>query len=210
AGGGDGAGWPLTELSVAGKLEEYRAAQREYVTPSFATICGYGPNGAIIHYQADAATAAEIGTAAPLLIDSGGQFLDGTTDVTRTVHLGAPTAHQRRCFTLVLRGHIAIAAAVFPEGLPGSRLDAMARTALWQAGLDYKHGTGHGVGAFLNVHEGPQGIHFRLRPGEQGFRLGMTTSNEPGYYENGAFGIRIESVCICREAPTEFCFGVER
>ncbi|CAM9376711.1 unnamed protein product, partial [Sphacelaria rigidula] len=126
------------------------------------------------------------------LQDSGAQYEDGTTDITRTLHFGEPTPHQRHCFTLVLKGHIALARATFPEDTMGSKLDVLARVALWEAGLDYRHGTGHGVGAFLNVHEGPHGIHCRIRPNEQGIKVGMTTSNEPGYYEDGLFGLRIE------------------
>ena len=133
--------------------------------------------------------------------------MDGTTDVTRTLHFGEPSAYMKQCYTLVLKGHIALARLVFPERTIGSRLDALARMPLWSAGLDYNHGTGHGVGQYLNVHEGPQGIGFRKRENEAGFMIGMTTSNEPGYYESGAFGIRIENVCITTEAPTPHNFG---
>ncbi|CAM9717427.1 unnamed protein product, partial [Hapterophycus canaliculatus] len=184
--------------------------QTGYVSLSFETISGYGPNGAVIHYAAQEETARSLGTDSLFLLDSGAQYTDGTTDVTRTVHFGTPTQHQRRCFTLVLKGHIALARAVFPEDTMGSKLDVLARLALWEAGLDYRHGTGHGVGAFLNVHEGPHGIHCRIRPNEQGIKIGMTTSNEPGYYEDGEFGLRIENVCICVEKKTPHNFAGKR
>jgi Xaa-Pro aminopeptidase len=202
----------LTEYTAAAKLEEFRAkaSPGTHMGPSFDTIAGYGANGAIIHYKPSATTAAALVPHTPdamFLLDSGAQYLDGTTDVTRTVHFGTPTAHQRACYTGVLKGHIALATAVFPEGTIGSRIDCLARQALWSLGLDYNHGTGHGVGAFLNVHEGPQGIGFRRRENEAGFQASMTTSNEPGYYEDGAFGIRIENVCIAVEAPTPHQFN---
>lgn len=195
-------GQQLTEVSVADKLREFRARNERFVDLSFATISATGANGAIIHYHPQKGT-----NDAPLgptmyLVDSGAQYEDGTTDVTRTFHFGEPTAHEKRCFTAVLQGTIALSAAVFPKGTEGSRLDSMARLPLWQLGLDYKHGTGHGVGAFLNVHEGPQAISFRKRRNEAGFEAGMTTSIEPGYYEEGGFGIRIENVVVTEEAPT--------
>eukprot|EP00752_Nemacystus_decipiens_P016215 g14500.t1 len=210
AGGGGGIGWPLTEFTVAEKLDRFRKEQAGYVSLSFETISGYGPNGAVIHYAAQKETARVLGTDSLFLLDSGAQYTDGTTDVTRTVHFGTPTEHQRRCFTLVLKGHIALARAVFPEDTMGSKLDVLARLALWEAGLDYRHGTGHGVGAFLNVHEGPHGIHCRIRPNEQGIKVGMTTSNEPGYYEDGEFGLRIENICICVEKETRHNFAGKR
>ena len=200
----------ITEYDVAVKIEEFRGKMSMHVCPSFPTIAGYGPNGAIIHYKPEKDTAAAIGTDGLFLLDSGAQYQDGTTDVTRTLFFGAPASAPQRvkdCYTLVLKGHIALARAVFPETTLGSRLDALARTALWTAGLDYNHGTGHGVGAFLNVHEGPQGIGFRKRDNEVGFFIGMTTSNEPGYYEENAFGIRIENVCITVNANTPNKFG---
>eukprot|EP00953_Heterococcus_sp_UTEX-ZZ885_P041423 21131-Heterococcus_DN1.PRE.3 len=335
-GGGNGIGWPLTEHSIALKLEELRAQQQGHEGPSFPTIAvqqrgctvcariaaysvttfpslclhelpqlqamtlslqamtldgmeGYGANGAVIHYQAEESTALPIGTDSLLLLDSGAQYssiatsitadtataatggsatfvtndaractsigaaaavavqqchcsfvavvwhnaallepctslehckdaafihlyraIDGTTDVTRTLHFGTPTAHQKHCFTLVLKGHINLATAVFPEGLLGSKLDVLARTPLWTAGLDYRHGTGHGVGAFLNVHEGPHGIHYRIRPDEAGILSDMTTSIEPGYYEDGSFGVRIENICIVVPAQTAHTFGGKR
>lgn len=196
----------LTECNAADKLEEFRGAMAGHRGPSFATIAGYGAHGAIIHYKPEPATAKTIGTDNVFLLDSGGQYLDGTTDVTRTVHFGTPTEHQKTCYTGVLKGHIGLARIVIPEGVLGSRIDAIARLALWNMGLDYMHGTGHGVGAFLNVHEGPQGIGFRPRADEQGFLAGMTISNEPGYYEDGAFGIRIETIMVAvpKDTPHRF------
>eukprot|EP00752_Nemacystus_decipiens_P008249 g7376.t1 len=210
AGGGGGIGWPLTEFTVAEKLDRFRKEQAGYVSRSFETVSGYGPNGALYHYAAQKETARTLGTDSLFLLDSGAQYTDGTTDVTRTVHFGTPTQHQRRCFTLVLKGHIALARAVFPEDTMGSKLDVLARLALWEAGLDYRHGTGHGVGAFLNVSEGPHRIHSRITPNEQGIKVGMTTSNEPGYYEDGEFGVRTESVCICVEKKTRHNFAGKR
>lgn len=192
----------VTECSLAEVLETYRGKMVHHVSPSFATIAGYGPNGAIIHYRADEKSCASLGTDSVFLLDSGAQYSDGTTDVTRTMHFGVPTQRMKECYTRVLQGHIALSRVVFPEGTVGSRLDALARVPLWSIGLDYNHGTGHGVGAFLNVHEGPQGIGFRKRENEEGFYAGMTTSNEPGYYEEGSFGIRIENVCITVPAAT--------
>jgi Xaa-Pro aminopeptidase len=192
----------LTEHTISIKLEEFRSAQMGYMGPSFPTIAGYGPNGAIIHYNASAETANDISSDSLFLLDSGGQYVDGTTDITRTVHFGTATPYQKRCFTLVLKGHIALATAIFPDGTMGSKLDILARLPLWQEGLDYRHGTGHGIGAHLGVHEGPQGIHFRIRANEQGLTANMTTSNEPGYYEEGSFGIRIENICVCVKQDT--------
>lgn len=146
--------------------------------PSFATIAGYGANGAIIHYKPKSSNSAILGTKKVFLLDSGAQYVDGTTDVTRTLHFGEPTPWECRCFTLVLKGHIALATLLFPEGVMGSRFDCVCRQPLWAFGLDYNHGTGHGVGAHLNVHEGPQTIGFRKRDNEAGFVAGMTTSNE--------------------------------
>lgn len=197
----------LTEYTVSERLAAFRAEQDSFVGLSFETIAGCGANGAIIHYKPEEATAATVDADHVFLCDSGGQYLDGTTDITRTVHMGEPTAHERACFTRVLQGHIAIATAVFPEGTTGHSIDSFARAALWKAGLDFMHGTGHGVGAYLNVHEGPQGIGLRPRPYTGGFREGMTMTDEPGYYEEGAFGIRIESVLVVSKAETEHQFG---
>jgi Xaa-Pro aminopeptidase len=160
--------------------------------PSFDTIAGYGPNGAIVHYRASPETSKRIEPGSLLLVDSGGQYDEGTTDVTRTVPIGAPSDEMRRRFTLVLRGHIAIATARFPKGVTGSQLDPLARAPLWNDGVDYDHGTGHGVGSYLNVHEGPQ----RISKSHSAVALqeGMIVSNEPGYYKTGEFGIRIENL----------------
>jgi Xaa-Pro aminopeptidase len=167
---------------------------------SFPTISGAGPNGAIVHYRATARTDRRIEPGMLYLVDSGAQYLDGTTDVTRTVAIGPPTAEQRDRFTRVLRGHITLAMARFPKGTTGSQLDALARAPLWDAGLDFDHGTGHGVGSYLSVHEGPQrvskvGSTVALRPG-------MILSNEPGYYKTGEYGIRIESLVVVAPLPT--------
>ena len=201
-GGGTPLSAPLTEHSVCAVLEGFRSAQADYVGPSFPTIAGYGPRGAVIHYRPEAASAARLGADAVFLCDSGGQYLDGTTDVTRTLHFGAPTAHERRAYTRVLQGHIALACARFPAGASGVALDAIARAPLWADSLDYRHGTGHGVGAFLNVHEGPFGIAPQVRTAyEGGIAAGMVLSNEPGYYEDGAFGVRIENLALVVPAP---------
>jgi Xaa-Pro aminopeptidase len=186
----------LTEVSVSEKLKSYRSAVKDFVTLSFDTISGVGSNGAIIHYHPQEDSCATLNTKEMYLCDSGGQYRDGTTDITRTFHFGTPTDHERRCFTRVLQGHIAIASAVFPSGTHGHSIDAFARQFLWMDGLDYEHGTGHGVGAFLNVHEGPHGISKQTRA--QGIIPGMIVSNEPGYYEEGKFGIRIESLVVAR------------
>ncbi|XP_078429989.1 metallopeptidase M24 family protein isoform X2 [Wolffia australiana] len=196
----------ITEVEVADKLLYFRSKQSGFLGTSFDTISGYGPNGAIIHYRPDPETCSAVDSKNLFLLDSGAQYIDGTTDITRTVHFGDPTPRQRDCFTRVLQGHIAIDQAVFPENTPGFVLDALARVPLWRIGLDYRHGTGHGVGAALNVHEGPQSISFRF--GNMTPLLkGMVVSNEPGYYEDHAFGIRIENLLYVIEAETPNCFG---
>ena len=183
----------VTEMSAAAKLDGLRSDGEHFQGLSFPTIAGYADHGAIIHYTVDEESNVHLRPEGLFLVDSGGHYLDGTTDVTRTVLLGGrPTEAQRDCYTRVLKGHIAIATARFPAGATGARLDTLARAALWQSGRDYAHGTGHGVGAFLNVHEGPQSISHRsttvaLEPGN-------VQSNEPGYYEPGEFGIRIENL----------------
>lgn len=161
---------------------------------SFATISASGPNGAVIHYHPAVATNRPISATEMYLCDSGAQYLDGTTDVTRTWHFGTPTEHQIDCNTRVLKGQIGLGAAVFPAKLKGQFLDTLARKALWDVGLDYGHGTGHGIGHYLNVHEGPQGISFRVQPDDPGLQANMFVSNEPGYYQTGEFGIRIEDI----------------
>jgi len=189
----------LGEIAAADKLEEFRARGEHYRGPSFPTISGAGPNGAIVHYRATRASERRIEPGQLLLIDSGGQYLDGTTDVTRTVAIGAAGVEERRRFTQVLKGHIALATTRFPQGTTGSQLDTLARLALWGEGLDYDHGTGHGVGSYLGVHEGPQRIS---KPGNaQPLLPGMIVSDEPGYYKAGAYGIRIENLVAVRREP---------
>ncbi len=188
----------LTEYSIAEVLENFRKQNKNFLFPSFDTIAGYAENGAIIHYRASEKSAKKLKAENILLLDSGGQYLDGTTDVTRVIALGKISEEQKRNFTLVLKGHIAIAAARFPKGTSGAQIDVLARMNLWNEGLDYKHGTGHGVGFCLNVHEGPHGIskHYFNMPLE----AGMVISNEPGYYKEGAYGIRIENLVFVKES----------
>lgn len=183
-----------TELSVSRKLHDLRAAQPLYRGESFDTIAGYAEHGAIVHYEATPETDAPLAPRGFLLLDSGAQYLDGTTDITRTVALGGLTAEEKRDYTLVLKGHIALAQAVFPEGTRGVQLDVLARMPLWQNRLNYLHGTGHGVGHFLNVHEGPQSIRMNENPVT--LQAGMVTSNEPGVYKAGKHGVRIENLVL--------------
>lgn len=197
----------LDEVDGADRLETFRRAQKDCVGLSFDTISGSGPNGAIIHYKPEKPSAANITLDQLYLCDSGGQYLDGTTDVTRTVHFGVPSDEQRDRFTRVLKGNIALNRAIFPVGATGLMLDTLARQFLWRAGLDYRHGTGHGVGHFLNVHEGPHNISFRQSAHETALKPGMVVTDEPGYYEDGKFGIRIENVLVVREAQTPHNFG---
>jgi Xaa-Pro aminopeptidase len=189
----------LDELKAAAKLQEFRQQCGDLRDTSFDTISGAGPNGAIVHYRVTEETNRPLEMNSLYLVDSGGQYPDGTTDVTRTVAIGEPTAEMRDRFTRVLKGHIAVARAVFPNGSRGSQLDTLARQYLWQAGMDYAHGTGHGVGSYLSVHEGPQ----RISPvgssqsgGDEPLRAGMFLSNEPGYYKAGEYGIRIENLIL--------------
>jgi len=193
----------LTEISIAEELCRFRAAQPNFVGESFGTIAGYADHGAIVHYGATPETNATLKAASILLLDSGGQYLDGTTDITRTVALGTPTAQQKTDYTLVLKGHIALAKAQFPVGTRGSQLDILARKAMWDLGLNYGHGTGHGVGHFLCVHEGPQSI--RMDENSTTLQPGMIISNEPGMYRTGEYGIRIENlVQVVPAQKTEF------
>ncbi len=187
------AGQAFTEIDAEDKLEEFRAKDPYFKGPSFDTIAGFNANGAIVHYRATPETALEIKAPGLLLVDSGGQYEDGTTDVTRTIAIGEPTQEMRECYTLVLKGHFAVASAKFPKGVPGSVVDAFACRPLWEAGLEYGHGTGHGVGCFLSVHE--DGCSLSPRSVE-GFKAGMIVSNEPGYYKEGAFGVRIENLLL--------------
>ena len=192
-------GGTVTENSAVDKLREFRSMGEHFVGPSFATISAYGPHGAIIHY--DPGTAGEetaLGPEGIYLVDSGGQYRTGTTDITRTVALGAPTREQREMFTRVLRGHIGLTLTRFPSGTPGRQIEFPARKPLWDAGKNYNHGTGHGIGHYLNVHEGP----FSIGPRDPGvpLRPGNVLSNEPGYYREGEYGIRIENVITVVEA----------
>src|SRR5581483_10754110 len=190
-------GGRLTEIDVVTALESFRRDTGALKDISFPTIAGAGPNGAIVHYRETKASNRKIRKNELLLVDSGAQYEDGTTDITRTVIVGEPTEEMRDRFTRVLKGHIAIATAVFPENTSGAQLDPLARTALWQAGLDFDHGTGHGVGSYLSVHEGPARIS---KLGNFPLKRGMILSNEPGYYRTGAYGIRIENLVLVTEA----------
>jgi Xaa-Pro aminopeptidase len=187
----------LDEISAAKQLEAFRRETNKLREISFDTISGSGPNGAIVHYRVNVETNRRIGKNELYLVDSGAQYNDGTTDITRTISIGRPSAEMRRHFTLVLKGHIAIAAARFPVGTRGLDLDPLARHALWQHGLDFDHGTGHGVGSYLSVHEGPQSIS---RRGGVVLEPGMIISNEPGFYKEGAYGIRIENLVLVEPA----------
>jgi Xaa-Pro aminopeptidase len=196
----------VDELTASDHLETLRRQNPELRDLSFDSISGAGPNGAIVHYRSSEKTNRKLEKGTLYLIDSGGQYVDGTTDITRTVAIGEPTEEMRDRFTRVLKGHIAIATAVFPKGTRGSQLDSFARRPLWEAGLDYAHGTGHGVGSFLSVHEGPQ----RISPvgssqsgGDEPLQVGMILSNEPGYYKTGEYGIRIENLVLVVERQIE-------
>ena len=192
-----------TEIDVDTLLRKHRSAQDLFFDESFDTIAGYGPHGAIVHYSATPESSSDLAPEGLLLVDSGAQYLDGTTDITRTIALGTPTADEKRDFTLVMKGHIALASTVFPAGTRGAQLDAIARQFLWKDGLSYLHGTGHGVGHFLSVHEGPHSI--RLNNVEAPLLPGSITSNEPGVYREGVHGIRCENLVLChRVMETEF------
>ncbi len=186
----------LTELAVERKLLEFRLQDKGLRDTSFDTIAGWAGNGAIVHYRASAATNKQITPPGLLLVDSGGQYQDGTTDITRTISVGTPTEEMRENFTRVLKGHIGIAMLRFPDGVTGEQIDVLARRALWDAGLDYAHGTGHGVGCYLSVHEDGVGISVRAK---NKFRPGMLVSNEPGYYKENEYGIRLENLQLVRE-----------
>ena len=183
-----------TEISVDRKLHEFRAAQPLYMGESFDTIAGYKEHGAIVHYEATPETDVALKPEGFLLLDSGAQYLDGTTDITRTIALGNLTEEEKLDYTLILKGHIALAMAVFPEGTRGAQLDVLARMPIWQQHMNYLHGTGHGVGHFLNVHEGPQSIRMNENPIP--LQPGMITSNEPGVYKAGSHGIRTENLVL--------------
>lgn len=190
---------PMTELSAAAKLAAFRAEQPDFLDLSFDTIAGYGPHGAIVHYDPTPETDVPLHPEGLLLVDSGAHYRQGTTDVTRTIALGPVTQEEKRMFTLVLKGHLALAAARFPHGATGENLDVLARLPLWEQGLDYNHGTGHGVGFILSVHEGPQSFRWHSTDGRRiPLEEGMVISNEPGYYEAGKFGIRHENLVLVR------------
>lgn len=186
----------VDEIQAAKKLEAFRAASGELKDVSFDTISGAGPHGAVVHYKVSTTTNRKLQPGELYLVDSGGQYPDGTTDITRVANIGEPTDEMRDRFTRVLKGHIALATMKFPAGTTGHQLDAIARKPLWDAGLDYDHGTGHGVGSFLGVHEGPQRI--AKAANSQPLKPGMILSNEPGYYKTGEFGIRIENLIVVK------------
>jgi Xaa-Pro aminopeptidase len=187
----------LTEIDAVEALESFRRDSGLLKDVSFPTVAGAGPDGAIVHYRVTRKSNRRIAPGELFLIDSGGQYEDGTTDITRTIAVGPPSPDMRQKFTLVLKGHIALARAVFPDGTSGAQLDTLARQYLWQAGVDFDHGTGHGVGSYLSVHEGPARI---AKFGGAALKRGMTLSNEPGYYRPGAYGIRIENMILVTEA----------
>lgn len=192
----------VDELVAEARLEAFRRESDMLVDLSFDSISGFGPHGAVVHYRATPETNLRFTANTLYLIDSGGQYVDGTTDITRTIAIGTPSAEMRDRFTRVLKGHIALSTARFPKGTRGGQLDILARQFLWAAGLDYAHGTGHGVGSFLSVHEGPQRIASSAASDEP-LQPGMILSNEPGYYEADAYGIRIENLVVVREDPRE-------
>lgn len=197
----------LDEVQAADELERFRSSQRHFIGLSFQTISSTGANAAVIHYKPERGSCVVIEPHDVYLCDSGAQYLDGTTDTTRTIHFGIPSSDEKKAYTLVLKGLIALETAVFPRGTTGFALDCLARQHLWKSGLDYHHGTGHGVGAYLNVHEGPIGIGTRVQYADVPLAPGNVVTNEPGYYEDGRFGIRIENVMLVREVDTENCFG---
>ncbi len=192
----------ITEISAAEQLEQFRNTQEHYVEPSFAPIIAYKEHGAIVHYSATKESDVELKPESFVLVDTGGHYLEGTTDITRTIALGSLTQEEKEMYTTVLKGHIQLEMARFLQGCSGQSLDVLARTPLWEKGLDYNHGTGHGVGYLLSVHEGPNS--FRYRPSVNGrndcvFEEGMITSDEPGIYLEGKFGIRLENMIVCQK-----------
>lgn len=192
----------LSEIDIAKRLYEERAKMEGFVEESFEPIVAYGKNGAIVHYSADELSNAVLENKSFVLIDTGGHYFEGSTDITRTISCGELTDEEKRCYTLVLKGHLALSKAVFLEGTTGANLDILARKPLWDEGLNYNHGTGHGVGYLMNVHEGPNNIRYRLGSGKNISKEivpGMITSNEPGIYLEGKFGIRLENLIICKD-----------
>lgn len=200
-------GATLDEVQAADKLEEIRSKGDLFVGLSFDTISSTGPNAAVIHYKPEPGNCSIIDPKAIYLCDSGAQYLDGTTDTTRTLHFGTPTEFEIKAYTLVLKGVIALDRVIFPKGTTGFAIDVLARQHLWREGLDYRHGTGHGVGSYLNVHEGPIGIGTRSAYSEISLNAGNVLSDEPGYYEDGNFGIRIENMFMGIEVETTHKFG---
>ena len=202
----------VTEISAAEKLHEFRAQQDLFTGDSFEAIVGYGPHAAIVHYCATTESDVSLEPHGMVLIDYGGQYLDGTTDITRTIVLGPLSEKEKTLFTAVLRGHINLARARVPEGLNGANLDSLAHEPLWQMGLDYRHSTGHGVGHYLSVHEDPNEIYWDERdmiPPMPPFEVGMLTSDEPGYYLEGQYGIRHENLILCIPDETEGFYRFE-
>jgi Xaa-Pro aminopeptidase len=197
----------LDEVDGADKLETIRKKHDRFMGLSFDTISSTGPNAAVIHYKPEKGACSIIDPKAIYLCDSGAQYHDGTTDTTRTLHFTTPTEMEKKAYTLVLKGNIALERVKFPKGTTGFALDAIARQFLWAEGLDYRHGTGHGVGSFLNVHEGPIGIGTRVQYSEVSLAVGNVISDEPGYYEDGKFGIRIENMIMVKEVETSHKFG---
>ena len=198
----------ITELSAADKLEEFRKQGEHYIGPSFDPILSYGSHAAIVHYSATQETNIPLQQKGLLLADTGGQYLEGTTDITRTIVLGETTEKEKEFFTRVLRGNLRLASAKFLKGCSGKNLDYLAREPLWEIGEDYNHGTGHGVGFLLNVHEGPNGFRWKTAPGARetaAFWEGMITTDEPGYYVEGEFGIRHENMMVCKKAEKKPC-----
>ncbi|KAF2457175.1 peptidase M24 [Lineolata rhizophorae] len=200
-------GAKIDEVEGHEKLSATRSKHDLFVGESFDTISSTGPNAAIIHYKPQRPGCAIIDPSQVYLCDCGAQYLDGTTDVTRTLHFGTPTDMERKAYTLVLKGNMALERAKFPKGTSGFALDTLARQFLWAEGLDYRHGTGHGVGSYLNVHEGPIGIGTRVQYSEVSLAVGNVVSDEPGYYEDGKFGIRIENMIMVKEVQTNHHFG---
>jgi Xaa-Pro aminopeptidase len=197
----------LDEVDGADKLEAIRKKHDRFMGLSFDTISSTGPNAAVIHYKPEKGECSIIDPKAIYLCDSGAQYHDGTTDTTRTLHFTTPTEMEKKAYTLVLKGNIALERVKFPKGTTGFALDVVARQFLWSEGLDYRHGTGHGVGSFLNVHEGPIGIGTRVQYSEVSLAVGNVISDEPGYYEDGKFGIRIENMIMVKEVETNHKFG---
>ena len=196
-------GVKVTEISASEKLTAFRAEQAQYIMESFATICGYAEHGAIVHYSATPESDATLKPEGLLLIDSGAQYLDGTTDITRTIALGEVTEQMKKDYTRVLKGTISLAKCKFPAGTRGSQIDILARKAMWDVGINYLHGTGHGIGHCLNVHEGPHSIRMEENPVT--LQVGMITSDEPGMYKAGEYGIRTENILrVCEDSETAF------